>query len=132
MTGHPWWLAASASGIVALLGDRWLHPGLAGVTVPFALGYRRAFTGLGVVAAYLAAALGLSFHIRRRIGPRRWRQAHRATVVVYVLAVVHALGAGTDGGAPWLTGFAAGSAALVAALLGVRVSRSLRRRPERA
>ena len=69
------------------------------------MGYRPLFSGLGVVAAYLAALLGLSFYARRRIGARLWRRAHRATVLVYVLGVVHAVGAGTDASTPWLRAF---------------------------
>jgi sulfoxide reductase heme-binding subunit YedZ len=75
------------------------------VTVPFSMSYRPAFTGLGIVAAYLAALLGLSFYARRRVGPRLWRRAHRATVLVYALGVVHALGAGSDASTPWLRWF---------------------------
>ncbi len=94
-------VAIGAHG-ATLLGDRWLHPGLRGVLVPFAMGYRPVFTGLGIVSGYLAALLGLSFYARRRIGARRWRTAHRATVLVYVLGLVHTLGAGTDASTPWL------------------------------
>src|SRR5829696_7798866 len=32
-----------------LLGDRWLHAGVRGVLVPFAMGYRPLFTGLGIL-----------------------------------------------------------------------------------
>jgi sulfoxide reductase heme-binding subunit YedZ len=94
-------LVAIAVHGITLLGDPWLNPGVAGVTVPFAMSFRTIFTGLGVVAAYLAALLGLSFYARRRIGARLWRKAHRATVLVYVLGLVHALGAGTDASAVW-------------------------------
>jgi predicted ferric reductase len=79
---------------LAILADPWLKPGVAGVTVPFAIGLHRFSIGLGILAAYLAVLLGLSFYFRRQIGPRRWRQAHRATLAVYVLGLVHALGAG--------------------------------------
>ncbi len=65
------------------------------------MGFRPLFTGLGVVGGYLAALLGLSFYVRRRIGARLWRKAHRATVVVYLLGLVHAFGAGTDASAVW-------------------------------
>lgn len=36
------------------------------------------------------------------VGARLWRKAHRATIVVYLLGVVHALGAGTDASSVWL------------------------------
>jgi sulfoxide reductase heme-binding subunit YedZ len=90
---------------LTVLADPWLHPGLTGVAVPFAMRYRPAFTGLGIVASYTAALLGLSFYARRAIGPRLWRRMHRATVVVYVLGVIHALGAGSDASTPWLRAF---------------------------
>lgn len=94
-------LIAIAIHGITLLGDPWLHPGVTGVTVPFAMSFRTAFTGLGVIAAYLAMALGLSFYARKRIGAKLWRKAHRATVVVWALGLVHALGAGTDASAVW-------------------------------
>ena len=72
-------LVAIAIHGITLLGDRWLHPGVTGILVPFSMGYRPVFTGLGILAGYLAAALGLTFYARRRIGPRLWRKAHRAT-----------------------------------------------------
>jgi sulfoxide reductase heme-binding subunit YedZ len=94
-------LVAIAVHAITLIGDPWLNPGVAGVTVPFAMSFKTAFTGLGVIAGYLAALLGLSFYARKRIGARLWRKAHRATVVVYALGLVHALGAGTDATAVW-------------------------------
>lgn len=87
---------------LTLMGDQWLRPGLSGITVPFAMSYRPAFTGLGIIAGYLSALLGLSFYARRRIGTKLWRKLHRFTIVAYGLAVVHTLGAGTDASTPWL------------------------------
>ena len=95
-------LLAIAVHAITLLGDAWLDPGAAGLLVPFAMDHEPLFTGLGIVAAYLAALLGLSFYARRRVGAKRWRRLHRYTVLVYVLGVVHTLGAGTDASAPWL------------------------------
>jgi sulfoxide reductase heme-binding subunit YedZ len=100
---------AALAGLIAiavhgltLLGDPWLRPGLSGLLVPFTMGYRPLYTGLGVVAAFLAALLGLSFYARRRIGARLWRRLHRWTIAVYVLGVVHTLGAGTDASTAWM------------------------------
>ena len=98
-------LVAIAVHGLTLLPDPWLHPGLAGITVPFAMGYRTVFTGIGLLAGYLTALLGLSFYVRRRIGPKLWRKAHRLTVLAYVMALVHTIGAGTDMGTAWLRTF---------------------------
>jgi len=106
---------------VGLLADPWLRPGLAGVAVPFALGVHAFWTGLGVIAAYLALLLGLSFYFRKRIGPRRWRQAHRATIAVYVLGLLHALGAGSDTGSPLFLLWALGTGIPIALLFVYRV-----------
>ncbi len=86
------------------------------------------WTGLGIVAAYLAAALGLSFYFRRRIGTRLWRKAHRATIVVYALSVVHTLGAGTDAASPWLRGWLVLTGPVIAGLFLVRLTTPWRQR----
>ena len=95
-------LVAIAVHGITLLGDSWLAPGPVGISVPFAIDYEPLYTGAGIVGGYLAAILGLTFYLRRRIGTRRWRNAHRLTPLVYVLGVTHTLGAGTDAGEPWL------------------------------
>ncbi len=85
---------------VTLLGDAFLHPGIAGITVPFAIDYRPAYVAAGIGGGYLAAALGLSYYARRKIGTKRWRNAHRWIVVAWALSIVHTLGAGTDAAIP--------------------------------
>lgn len=94
-------IAISVHGL-ALLGDPWLNPGVGGLLVPFTMDYRPIFTGLGIIAGALSALLGLSFYARRRIGTKLWRKAHRLTLLVYVLGVIHTLGAGTDATTGWL------------------------------
>lgn len=89
-------LAAICVHGLTLLADPWLKPGIAGVAVPFAMPLHSFWTGLGVIAGYLALLLGPSFYLRKRIGAKLWRKAHRATVAVYLLGLIHALGAGSD------------------------------------
>jgi sulfoxide reductase heme-binding subunit YedZ len=126
-------LIAIAVHGVTLLGDPWLHPGPAGIAIPFTMGYRPAFTGLGVVAGELAAILGLTYYARNRLSPRRWRIAHRLTPLVYVLALVHTLGAGTDAGSAWLRVPLLASAIPVGVLFAARLASARRRRaPVRA
>jgi sulfoxide reductase heme-binding subunit YedZ len=95
-------LVAIAVHGITLLGDSWLNPGPVGIAVPFAGDHEPVFTGLGIIGGYLAAILGLTFYIRRRIGTRRWRNLHRLTPLVYVLGVTHALGSGSDAGERWM------------------------------
>ena len=95
-------LIAIAVHGITLLGDKWLNPGVLGILVPFHMDHEPLYTGLGIIGGYLAAALGLSFYARRRIGAKRWRSLHKATILVYVLGVAHTLGSGSDAGTPWL------------------------------
>jgi sulfoxide reductase heme-binding subunit YedZ len=95
-------LIAIAVHGITLLGDKWLDPGVLGVLIPFQMDHEPLYTGLGILGGYLAAALGLSFYARRRIGTKHWRSLHKATILVYVLSVIHTLGAGSDAGTPWL------------------------------
>jgi sulfoxide reductase heme-binding subunit YedZ len=121
--------ALAAIGVhgALLLGDGFLHPGVTGIPIPFTLAYRPLWTGLGILAGYLALVLGPTYYLRRRIGARRWRRIHQATVLVYMLALMHSLGAGTDGASLWFRVLAAGSAATIAALLVVRYGQRGRR-----
>jgi sulfoxide reductase heme-binding subunit YedZ len=114
---------------IALLGDPWLNPGVGGIAVPFTMGFRPLFTGLGILGGYLAALLGLSFYFRRRIGAKLWRRAHRATVVVWLLGLVHALGAGSDASAPWFRWWAIASGIPIAGLFAYRTVRTFASAP---
>lgn len=100
----------------SLLGDAWLHPGLAGIAIPFAGAYRPLWTGLGIIAGYGLALLGLSYYLRGRIGVARWRRLHRLSAGFWLLAIVHTIGAGSDAGEGWFL-LLAGTFVLPAALL---------------
>jgi sulfoxide reductase heme-binding subunit YedZ len=128
MTG----LVAIAVHGLTLLGDPWLNPGPAGIAIPFTIAYKTFWVGLGITGGYLAALLGLSFYVRRRIGPRLWRRAHKATILVYALGVAHTLGAGTDASSPWLFWPVVASIPVVAGLFLARVVQGIRRGRARA
>lgn len=95
-------LAAIAVHGLALVGDAYMHPSLLDISVPFTGAYRPLWTGIGIVAGWGLAALGLSYYARDRIGQARWRYLHRFTALFWALGVVHTLGAGTDAGQLWL------------------------------
>lgn len=85
-----------------LLADGYLEPGAAGITLPFQTSYEPVWTGMGIIAGWLAVILGLSFYARKWIGAKTWRTLHRWIIAAYVLALGHAVGAGTDGRSTWM------------------------------
>jgi len=94
-------MAALAVHAFALLGDSYLRPSLADVTIPFVSGYMRVWTTLGIAGGWMMVVLGLAYYVRGRIGAARWRSLHRFTALAWALAVIHTLGEGTDAGAAW-------------------------------
>ena len=114
-------LAAIGLHGVSLLGDAFLHPRVTDLFIPFAIDYRPVYVATGIASGYIAALLGLSFYARKRIGAKRWRNLHRATPVVYVLALIHTLGAGTDASSSWLRAFMLATAVPAATLLARRL-----------
>jgi methionine sulfoxide reductase heme-binding subunit len=106
----------------ALLGDSFMSPGLADITVPLVSSFNRLWTTLGILCGWATLILGLSYYARSRIGVRRWRRLHRLTAVVWLASIAHALGEGSDAGQAW---FLLGAGALVVpalALLAVRTT----------
>src|SRR5215210_2300950 len=86
---------------VALLGDNFMSPSVADISIPFVSGYQRGWTTLGIVAGWALMALGLSYYVRDHIGRQRWKKLHRLTAPAWIAGVVHSLGEGTDAGATW-------------------------------
>ncbi len=117
---------------ITLLGDTWLKASPIDLVAPFFMSYKPGFTGLGVLAGWLAALLGLSFYARKWIGAKRWRSLHRATLLVWLMAAVHTLGAGTDAGSAWLQAIVAAPAAGILLMLPARLLRPRRRAAARA
>jgi sulfoxide reductase heme-binding subunit YedZ len=118
-------IAALLVHALALLGDGYLSPSLADVTIPLVSSYERFWTGLGIVAGWALIILGVSYYARARIGVARWRRLHRFTALAWVLGVVHGIGEGTDAGAAWFLLTAAVAVIPALALLAVRLSRPM-------
>ena len=85
----------------ALVLDDAVDNGLGALLVPGASPYRPLATALGVLAAELMVLIYLSVSQRRRIGAKAWRALHWLTYLVFALATLHGLAAGTDSGRTW-------------------------------
>jgi sulfoxide reductase heme-binding subunit YedZ len=115
-------LVALTVHAAALLGDGYLSPSLADITIPFVSSYHRIWTTTGIVAGWGLAILGLAFYVRGRIGVARWRRLHRWTALAWVLGVVHGLMEGTDSGTAWFLAAAIAAVLPAGALLAVRLA----------
>lgn len=80
----------------ALALDPVMRFGLVGVLVPGAAPWRPVPVAAGIATGWLMLALAASFHVRRRIGQRRWRLLHYASFVAWTIGLYHALNVGTD------------------------------------
>ena len=94
-------LAAIVVHAVTLLGDKFLHPSVLDITVPFASSYKTAWMSLGIIGGWGLTLLGISYYARRTIGAKRWRKLHRFTALAWLAGLVHAVGMGTDAGQLW-------------------------------
>lgn len=85
-----------------LLGDRYIAATPAQVLVPFAYaGYQPLWVGLGQVALYMLAVVGLSFYVKGRIGRRAWRLIHFLSFALFALALAHGTFSGSDSASAW-------------------------------
>jgi methionine sulfoxide reductase heme-binding subunit len=82
--------------VVTAVLDGWIHLAWVDTVVPFASAYRPVWVGLGAVAVDLVLAIVLTSLLRRHIGYRSWRIVHWATWLAWPVAVLHAVGIGSD------------------------------------
>ncbi|MDQ6607621.1 MAG: ferric reductase-like transmembrane domain-containing protein [Actinomycetota bacterium] len=115
-------MAAIVVHAVALLGDKFLHPSVADIAIPFVSGYKTGWTTLGIVAGWALILLGLSYYARRAIGSQRWRKLHRFTALAWLAGLGHSLGEGTDAGQVWFLAMVAMVAIPALLLLVTRMS----------
>jgi predicted ferric reductase len=101
--------------------DSWVGLGWLGSVVPFVSSYRPLWVGLGVLAGDLLLAVMATSLLRRHLRHRTWRLVHWGAWAMWPLAIVHALGSGTDATAPWGLAAVLASIALVAAAAGWRL-----------
>ena len=131
-------MVALAVHALALVGDGFLPPSLADVSLPLVWSYQRFwttvgivggpdgnvwFSGFGIVGGWGLIILGLTYYVRGRIGPARWKRMHRFTALAWLLGVAHGIGEGTDAGAAWFLVTMAAVVLPAAALLVARLSR---------
>jgi methionine sulfoxide reductase heme-binding subunit len=110
-----------AGHIVTTVLDPFAHITVRDVLVPVGAAYRPVWLGLGVVAFWILAGVAATSLLRRRIGPRAWRAIHWAAYASWPVAVVHAMGTGSDARSPWMVSIVASCVAAVLVAVFERV-----------
>jgi predicted ferric reductase len=106
--------------ILVVWPDEYVRFSLAGLLVPFASPYEPLFVALGLFAFYLLAVIVVAFYLRGLVSYRAWRLLHYLTFAVFVMALAHGVGAGTDTDAAWAQYLYAASGLVVFNLLVYR------------
>lgn len=122
--------------LVSLFFDPYAQLRLVDFLVPFLGSYRPVWLGLGTLAVDLLGVVTVVSLLRHRVGPRVFKAVHWATYLLWPVALLHALGNGTDAGTPWMTVIAATCVGAVATALGWRLmpsfgTRGWRRAPRK-
>ena len=118
----------------ALVADNYTHFNLSDLAIPYASDWKPGAVALGVIAAWLLAAVELTSLAIKRLPKRVWRSIHLTSYAVFWLTSIHAALAGTDRANSLYQLTAAASIIAVAWALAYRLTtrRADRRRPARA
>lgn len=101
--------------ILTTVLDSFVHVGWAAIVVPFASSYKTLWVGAGTIAFDLLLAVAVSSLVRHHMSAPAWRALHWLAYVCWPIAVLHAVGTGTDMRQPWAVGLVVGCVAAVAA-----------------
>lgn len=99
--------------VVTTILDGYVPIGLRDAILPFVSRYRPVWLGFGAVGFDLLLTLVATSLLRTRLGLRSWKLVHWVAYASWPVALVHALGTGTDARAGWFGLLALGSAAAV-------------------
>jgi len=86
--------------VSVLLVDQYLPFTVSQLLVPFMSTYRPLWVGLGVIGAYLAGLVTITFYMRKKIGQKRFKSIHTLSMFGYLGVILHAFFSGTDSSLP--------------------------------
>jgi methionine sulfoxide reductase heme-binding subunit len=89
-------LAFLGAHIVSLLLDPYAGVGVAGTFIPGLSSFRSSPVALGTLAMYALIVTGLTARYTKLLPPGFWLKLHRLSLVVFMLAWLHGILAGTD------------------------------------
>lgn len=118
--------------LMSLAADPTVGFGPRQLFVPFAAGWREPWTGFGILAMDLLVITGISAAARRSIGYSVWKAVHWLTYPLFLLALAHGIGSGSDTATTWGQAFylVTGGAAILFTIYRILAGGWRRRLPE--
>ena len=89
-------LAFTGLHLVALIADNYIEFGLTDLLIPFASDWKPVPVALGVLALYLLAAVEGTSLAMKRLPRKTWRNIHLTSYLLFWIATLHGITAGTD------------------------------------
>lgn len=108
--------------IVTAVADPYARLQWRDAIVPFASAYRPVWLGLGVIAAELLVSLVVTSLLRPWLGFRAWKAVHWLAYASWPVAILHAVGTGTDAPASWSLALVGACALIVVGAVFWRLS----------
>ncbi len=93
--------------VTSLFFDPYAQLRLVDVVVPFMGSFRPVWQGLGTLGLDVLVIVTAVSLLRHRVGPRVFTAVHYLTYLLWPVALLHALGNGTDAGSTWMNALAA-------------------------
>lgn len=126
-----------AAHVATLYFDPYAQLRLVDFVFPFLGAYKPLWLGLGTLALDLLGVVTVVSLLRHRVGPRVFKTVHWATYALWPVALMHALGNGTNAGSTWFRALAVVCISAVVTAVGWRLTpsyahRGWSRHPRRA
>ena len=106
----------------SLMLDSYAKLSVTDIVIPFIGAYKPLWQGLGTVALDLLIAIVVTSLFRKRFGVRLFKAVHWLTYAMWPIALVHAIGNGTNGTSAWFLLLAAVCSIAVASAVIWRIS----------
>lgn len=113
-----------AAHVATLYFDPYAQLRLVDFVFPFLGAYKPLWLGLGTLALDLLGVITVVSLLRHRVGPRVFQTVHWATYALWPVALLHALGNGTNGGSTWFRALAVVCISAVVTAVGWRLTPS--------
>ncbi|QYR22726.1 ferric reductase [Paenibacillus sp. sptzw28] len=125
---YKWHSTATNAGLILILGhiiflliDTYVPFTWKGIAIPFSAGKDPIWNGLGTIAFYGVVLVIVTTDFKAFMSNGLWRSIHMLAYPVFLLAMVHGLGSGTDSRNVWIFGWYVTTCLIVTLLIVLRV-----------